>query len=463
MSKKWYEWLLTLVYLAMVGLCVFLNFTPGHRESLATIIVNAIMFLIVAVIFLSADIKSFIPMNKIIADLKQASEKIRSDAMNVHSYLWEPYRTSNTELFKSKKMQELFRDFLFDINRGQEASKVYYRTNIDDYVNDELVDTVMHRNEMNQIPGIMTGLGILGTFIGLSLGLQSFNTGTTAQMTESIEPLMNGIKVAFHTSIYGMVFSLVFNAVYKKKLFEADNAVDEFITSFKRFVLPDTDNDGMNRMLAVNEEQVLAINNLTSRIGEEISVILTPQFERLNSTITDFENMATRNQTEALNRLINVFLEGMSMSLGNTFDQLSKAVDDMYNAQKETCARMNDLLNTTGSSTQTLNNINAETSKLVSTLNKYSESIQTIQAEMQRTVSLLSSQNENSRNMIVKELDTLKEQDKLLEGFKATVAELARNTNDSNESMSEALMEVSDALHLVRKQIYDKQHDSKRR
>ena len=35
----------------------------------------------------------------------------------------------------------------------------------------------------------------------------------------------NGIKVAFHTSIYGLVFSLVFNFVYKKKLDEAETAV----------------------------------------------------------------------------------------------------------------------------------------------------------------------------------------------------------------------------------------------
>ncbi len=64
----------------------------------------------------------------------------------------------------------------------------------------------------------MTGLGILGTFIGLTIGLQQFNTGSASEITNSISPLIQGIKVAFHTSIYGMVFSLIFSFVYKNKL-----------------------------------------------------------------------------------------------------------------------------------------------------------------------------------------------------------------------------------------------------
>ena len=46
-NRRWYEWLLTLTYIAMVGLCVGLNLTTGQKEGMANLIVNAVMFLIV--------------------------------------------------------------------------------------------------------------------------------------------------------------------------------------------------------------------------------------------------------------------------------------------------------------------------------------------------------------------------------------------------------------------------------
>ncbi|MCR5831320.1 MAG: preprotein translocase subunit SecE, partial [Lachnospiraceae bacterium] len=64
--RKWYEWILTIVFFLMVALCVYLNLSPDHKESITTITVNAVMFVIVAIVFLMADFGSFAPMNAII-------------------------------------------------------------------------------------------------------------------------------------------------------------------------------------------------------------------------------------------------------------------------------------------------------------------------------------------------------------------------------------------------------------
>ena len=213
----------------MAGLCAVLNLTAGQKEGPANLAVNVIMFLIIGVILISCERNAFFPMNRIIGDLTHATEKIRNDAMNSRQFLWEPYNSGNVELFQEPELKQRFRDYVFELNRIENTEKAYYKCDIEDYLNEGLVDTVMHRNILNQVAGVMTGLGILGTFIGLSLGLQHFSTGTTAEVTNSIAPLMDGIKVAFHTSIYGMVFSLVFNFVYKCKLEEGENAVRDFL------------------------------------------------------------------------------------------------------------------------------------------------------------------------------------------------------------------------------------------
>ena len=450
-KRRWYEWILTIVFFAMVALCVYLNMTPGHRESLTTIIVNAVMFVIVAVIFLAAELGSFGPLNSIIRDLNNATEKIRSDAMNSHSYLWKPYQSSNIKLFKNEKLASLFTDFIFELNREDDAENAYYRPGIDDYINEELIDKVIHRNELNQVPGMLTGLGILGTFIGLSIGLEHFNTGTTAQMTESIEPLMNGIKVAFHTSIFGMVFSLTFNAIYKRKIYEGETAVSNFSHAFKKYVLPDTENNGMNQLISLQAEQIVAMDKMYERMADELARIIDPQFDRLGKAVSEFETIMVRNETEAIRQIVDNFITEMNNSLGNSFYQLSESVKEQYNNQKQQADLMTDLLKTTGSNTATLHTINHETERLVNTLNSYTASIQTIQNELQRTLSGLSAEDRSVHDLIVSEKNMLIEQANIITEFKKAVSEMSRNSRETNEHVNEALEEITNGVDYMRK------------
>lgn len=334
-NKRWYEWLLLLVYLAMVALCVFLNLFSGQREDLASLIVNAVMFVIVAVIFITCDVGCFAPMGDIAADLKDVTEKIRRDAMNSHEYLWKNYK-ENKDLFITPKLREVYGDYCFEMERNEGSGDVYYKSDIEDYINPGLVDSVMRRNQLNQVAGALTGLGILGTFIGLSLGLQNFNTGSTAAITGSIEPLMNGIKVAFHTSIYGMVFSLVFNYVYKRKLYDSEEAVEEFVSAWKRFVAPDTSKDGTNRMLDIQTETLESIRGLSDRMSEEMAAQLKPNFDRLERLITDFARVATEDQKTALRDVVREFIEEMNRASDSGITKLGAVAEEQNRLSKNT-------------------------------------------------------------------------------------------------------------------------------
>ena len=453
MNRKWYEWFLTICYIAMVGLCIYLNFTPGHKESIESIAVNVIMFIVVAIIFLSADLGSFSPMNAMIRDLKSASEKIRQDAMNAHSYLWEPYQASNVKLFKNEKLSMLFQDFIFELNRAEDAENAYYRANIDDYVNEELVDRTMHRNELNQVPGMLTGLGILGTFIGLSLGLQSFNTGTTAEMTESIEPLMNGIKVAFHTSIYGMIFSLTFNTIYKKKLYEAEEAVSEFVGAFKKYVLPDSENNGMNQIIALQQAQLAAIKETYENMADEMARIINPQYERVVRSLNEFQNVTIRNETDAIKQLVDAFIDEMNNSLDDSFNRISQAVGQQYQSQQQTVALMQQVLKETGSNAVNLNGINQETSRLIDTLNHYSDSIQAIQNKLQDTLSMLRENDNASHDLLIQEKNMLMEQANLVTGFRSAIGEMVDYSKDTNEVAREAVNEMTNGIDYIKREL----------
>ena len=85
------------------------------------------------------------------------------------------------------------------------------------------------------ITGTLTGLGILGTFIGLSLGLGAFNGDDIYTITDNVGPLLGGMKVAFHTSVYGIFFSLIFAFVHRCIVADAQEKLQEFLDCYREF------------------------------------------------------------------------------------------------------------------------------------------------------------------------------------------------------------------------------------
>ncbi|MBO4898762.1 MAG: hypothetical protein J5509_00575, partial [Lachnospiraceae bacterium] len=168
MRKRGYEVLLLITYIAMAAVFVYLNFfTDTQAGDLTNIIVNLVMFILVAMILISACARGLLPTSRMTADLIMVTMKIENDARNSHRFLWEKYREEKEELFTSNILRRQYQDYRFELERIIHADKTYYKCDIEDYIGMDLVDSVIHRERLNQVAGVMTGLGILGTFIGL--------------------------------------------------------------------------------------------------------------------------------------------------------------------------------------------------------------------------------------------------------------------------------------------------------
>lgn len=64
--------------------------------------------------------------------------------------------------------------------------------------------------------GTLVGLGLLGTFLGLTLGVSNFDSSSSEKINESIQLLLSGMATAFMTSLLGMGCSLVFTFFDKR-------------------------------------------------------------------------------------------------------------------------------------------------------------------------------------------------------------------------------------------------------
>ena len=63
--------------------------------------------------------------------------------------------------------------------------------------------------------GTLVGLGLLGTFLGLTLGVKDFDSSDASKIQESIQVLLSGMATAFLTSLAGMTLSIIFTFIDK--------------------------------------------------------------------------------------------------------------------------------------------------------------------------------------------------------------------------------------------------------
>lgn len=133
-----------------------------------------------------------------------------------------------------KDYQESFIDF----NGGKKTEEFSY-----DYFNEKhLLKANTNLRLINSIPATLVGIGILGTFVGLTYGISNFQTGSTEEIKSSIQELLSGMGTAFVSSIYGMLLSLIFTFFEKVQVNSLDNSIHSLCYNLdKRFKISKDD------------------------------------------------------------------------------------------------------------------------------------------------------------------------------------------------------------------------------
>lgn len=213
-------------------------------------------------------------------------------------------------------------------------------------------------------PQAIASLGVLGTFIGISIGLIQFNS---ADIETSVPTLLEGMRTAFLTSILGMCWSmrLKYKQMVKEKEFyqkqikvDNDATIGELIAYLKDRDKKNTEQEDLNKQYQQNLiKSIQEINK--SLVGDgDASVITQVQlikskiqdgFERSNQQakeehkemITEFRDFAktmTENNAkafiEALNNTIHDFNEKIQEQFGENFKQLNIAVGKLLDWQE---------------------------------------------------------------------------------------------------------------------------------
>lgn len=302
-----------------------------------------LIYIAIAVVSVIGVIKCLIPLWTTSRALRKAIRKLQDEAGTVTDHpVWQE------NLFIGRRLRGCWLRFL------QNAIQLDRRglpCNVEDYVND---DTVTHGPGnaplAELIPSLLTSLGILGTFMGMTQGLSGLDVTTTENMMTGIQSLLNGMHFAFGTSVAGVSCALAFNMLNRIAQGASYRAIDDFTESFTQLAMQrPLDNDV--QLICQNQDR----NHLLGSVSEALSTSVPQSVEKavhsgmqpMTTAMSDFLRGATTAQIDGVQRIVNSFVDNMNHSLSGQFLALGKTMAQLNQSQQISVDRLNSSLETT--------------------------------------------------------------------------------------------------------------------
>lgn len=199
-----------------------------------SIVVTGVMMLVVA----AGYVLGMIPSAMFTAGFKRGRKNVADIAEVQTSSTW--LVAQNTEsMFGQKTLDRLYRHYADRVKQQEEEGLIPW--NIEEVINEDSLALRSWQTVVHQIPGSLTALGLLGTFIGLVTGISQIGFSSVDAALSSIEVLLSGIRTAFFTSIVGVIFSLLFNLLSKLVWNMMLREMGLFMEQFHMDILPSSE------------------------------------------------------------------------------------------------------------------------------------------------------------------------------------------------------------------------------
>ncbi|MGQ9951333.1 anti-phage ZorAB system protein ZorA [Pseudomonas aeruginosa] len=210
-------------------------------------------------------------------------------------------------------------------------------------------------------PSFLVALGVLGTFVGLTIGLAKLNIdshSSTEQMREGIDWMIQGAAVAFMTSVWGVTFSLLLN--FFEKIFERNalGAIQRLQHEID-FLYPRIPAEqSLVHIAEYGKESKEALQELHERIGERLQETLTGMSEAMQTALADtlnnimgpaiqtLINSTSQQSSQVMEKLVGNFMDGMTNAGREQGQLMQQAAADVNSAVGGMTERLNQLFST---------------------------------------------------------------------------------------------------------------------
>lgn len=320
------------LFLAVVAAAVGMTIYTG-KGAASVMVYNFVFLGVMVLIYLSGMIGGMFKMNRLSEALRHGTEEVSSIFKAPGKAKAEDLSVLN-EIFGNTYLDKKMDTFCGSIDKSQEGIG-----DVEDFINEEEMDLHIHKRLLEMVPDILTSLGILGTFVGLVWGLKNFNPNDYAAMTSSVASLVDGIKVAFLTSIYGIALSIVYTYGMKSEYSSLTENLQGFLDRFHAYVMPTAENESRNLLVSSQKIQTEAMNKMAEQfsvqMADSFEKVITPTFRKMNDSLDMLVTSVTRCQQDAVKEILDGFMKEMHNSFQLQFKDFNEALNQLKKAQKE--------------------------------------------------------------------------------------------------------------------------------
>lgn len=445
-----------ILYAVWIILCAATAFLGGFGHSM---LINYVFLAVMGLLILIVDRHGLSKICRITKDLKGITETF-SEA--------EAQGTQGNEAYLSlmESMHFTYPETEGDWMRLQESWKSSdgMDCDVEDYIfESELLESCNY-NVCTQVAGILTALGILGTFLGLVLGLRSFDFSNADQMTSSVEALVGGLNVAFYTSIYGVTLSILYNIIFRRITTGLTQELNHFYDAFNSALEPVSQKAMVERMDSRQAEnnalmqdiKALLDERLGERLGHQMAETLTPVFDRiiqsLDSMMLDFH----KEQANSLEKIVDAFVDRMGGALNSHVKALGESVDELSQAQKTMSVELQRLIKQIVKTSKDTSQINEHAGIILEQLSGYIPLLTQTSQDSAKVIENMVKWSEDIQKMtdtqhLAMEKMTVEQNDllKVMAEHEGNLDQTCEEISANQQQLSESLTEFTKAAQII--------------
>lgn len=163
-----------------------------------------------------------------------------------------------------------------------------------------LVDNPLRTEFFKHLPGILTGIGIIGTFYGLIVGLAAFDVNTDAeQLRRNLADLLHGVWEAFIASGSAIAVAILITLIEKWRLNRCYRHTEALVQAIDTLYESGAGEEYLSRLVDSAEESAVQTRQLKDALVTDLKELLTNFSDSIARSIDDSLARHTERQIAA--------------------------------------------------------------------------------------------------------------------------------------------------------------------
>lgn len=221
------------------------------------------------------------------------------------------------------------------------------------------------RSSLSFIPTLLTAIGLLGTFFGISTGLSKFDLSAINESNKLLAAsigVLEGMKTAFFSSLVGLGCASAFMVVLFVGSLARKAHRDRLRRELDKIAIFSTTEDAaQSTALALSDAAKIMIGLTPQAIGQEVGAALTPVFRQIHQELKTLREIKADQGQEVLKNLIQELRTDVLLPIAERLDRSAKLTQEASQAVMNLQAELGSVSKNLANSIFTIQHFQKET------------------------------------------------------------------------------------------------------